>query len=152
MLCENSSWSKKKVDSTLGLLFVSFCSSLCQSLIPFGLYYSLHRLLLPRPDTNIIPLWFSEARSTRQGTCLTSRFFLFHLGGSGFGKIALQDQHEVDGHLVYSVENPQMANTTQSLGSVSPNKHSSSRLQQSVRQAGRPAQQQTTGPRPNSGD
>jgi len=40
-------------------------------------------------------------------------------GESGLGKTPLQDQHEVDGHLVYSTEYPPMANTTHSLGSVS---------------------------------
>lgn len=48
--------------------------------------------------------------------------------GGGVVKTALQDQHEVDGHLVCSVENPHMADTTQSLGA----RH----------QSGRPGQRQ----------
>lgn len=103
-----------------------------------------------RPDTNIIPLWYSEASSSGQGACSTSRFSLFHRGGSSFGKIVLQDQHEVDGHLVYSAENPQMANTTHSLGSVS--QQTQQRRAPTISQAGRPAQQQTSGPGPNWGD
>ncbi len=95
--------------------FVLLCAS------PHSLWTLLQPIWSPAawPDTNIIPLWHHEARSSRQAACLTSRFFLFHRGGSSFGKIVLQDQHEVDSHLVYSAENPQMANTTHSLGSVS---------------------------------
>lgn len=117
--------------------FVLLCAS------PRSLWALLQPIPAPaaRPDTNIIPLWFSEASSSGQGACLTSRFFLFHRGGSSFGRIVLQDQHEVDGHLVYSTENPQMANTTHSLGSVSLQTHGSGRLQQSVRQAGPAADQ-----------
>lgn len=112
--------------------FVLFCAS----------RHSLWALLQPRPtpaawpDTNIIPLWNSEARSSGKGACLTSRFFLFHRGGSGLGKIVLQDQHEVGGHLVYSAENPQMANTTHSLGSVS--QQTQQQQTPTISQAGQP--------------
>lgn len=50
---------------------------------PHSLWALLQPIPAPAawPDTNIIPLWYSEARSSGQGTCLTSRFFLFHCGG-----------------------------------------------------------------------
>lgn len=68
------------------------------------------------------------------------------MGGTGLGKILLQDQHKVDGHLVYSAENPQMANTTHSLGSVCVLTNTAAAG--SSNQSGRPAEQHN-GPRPN---
>lgn len=63
---------------------------------PFGLYYSRRRLRLPGPDTNIIPLRFSKARSTRQGGVFNISILLAPpLRGSGFlAPPHLQDQHE----------------------------------------------------------
>lgn len=53
---------------------------------------------------------------------------------------ALQDQHKVDGHLVYSAANPQMANTTHSLGSVSPTNTAAAVAAPTISQAGRQPQ------------
>lgn len=76
---------------------------------PFGLYYSRRRLRLPGPDTNIIPLRFSEARSTRQGGMFHISILLAPpLRGSGFWRHRTSKINtRADGHLVHGVGNPQ---------------------------------------------
>lgn len=111
--------------------------------LPCASSHSLQALLQPwptpsvRPDPTIIPLWHTEARSLGLGACLTSRVLLFHYGESRLGMTALQDQHKVDGHLVYSAANPHMANTTHSLGSVSPTNTAAAVAAPTISQSGR---------------
>ena len=105
----------------LGLWLCHFVESYhCGSLIPFGLYYSLYQLLLPRQIQKRNPSAVHWGQQLGEGRMFNISILLISLWGeSGLGKTPLQDQHEVDGHLVYSTEYPPMANTTHSLGSVS---------------------------------
>ena len=130
----NSSRNRKtKVDGTLGPVVVSFCCSLCQSLFPLG--------SITAYTNSCCPARYKHNPSAVRWSQELGAWSMFNIsillippwGEAVFGKIVLQDQHEVDGHLVYSAGNPQMANTTHSLGSVSQQTEPQKRLQQSVR-------------------
>lgn len=76
---------RRKVGGTLWGLSCVILFLLCAS--PHSLWALLQPIPTPPalPDTNIIPLWYSKARSSGQGACLTSRLFLFHCWEEGEG-------------------------------------------------------------------
>lgn len=119
MWANSSRNRKKRVDGTLGPVVVSFRCSLCQSLFPLG--------SITAYTNSCCPARYKHNPSAVRWSQQLGAWSMFNIsillippwGEALFGKIVLQDQHEVDGHLVYSAGNPQMANTTHSLGAVS---------------------------------
>lgn len=132
MWANSSRNRKKRVDGTLGPVVVSFRCSLCQSLFPLG--------SITAYTNSCCPARYKHNPSAVRWSQQLGEWSMFNIsillippwGEALFGKIVLQDQHEVDGHLVYSAGNLRWQ-IPPTAWAPSPSKQSRRRLQQSVR-------------------